>query len=334
MSTTRYNWALLALICMAICAPRIAAQKVDYKEEVEGIAKASRVPLQLLETENFVIAYTTTAKTAKEVGKVGEKALKVWKELKGSKTLEEAWGRSREGDLKVLTFVLKSKVDMKRIAKWYDKKYKPYEGFSDVISSGSYFPQPDPRTTIFMHAMPISQKDLPGVMAHEVGHMCMHRHEYHHNFLPPWLEEGFGIWMEGKVMGKTECFCFHGSYGDNSSSGSLTGSKWSKWRARAKSLAKRGADKNLKDIYRLRMNEIGQLEATKAASVIDYMIAESPKKFCKFVAAMKGFWPKSYESTFIPEHFKAQNRALQQVFSCDTATMDDRWRKWAKGGMK
>lgn len=323
----------LALV-LAAAGGSLGAQ--DYKEEVDAIKEATKLPLRMEETANFVWVYTIGTANLKKAAEAGERAFKVWQEISGATSWEQMWAPSREGTRKCLVFVMKNKLDYRRIINWYDDKYAPYQGFKDVATPQSYITTPSPRVAIFSHALPVSEPDLTHVIAHEVGHICIQRFAYHNNHLPPWLEEGFALWMEARVMQKTNCYCFSGGYGDSAAGVKDMGfMEWKKWRELNSRLAGRGADKNMKELLRLRLNEMSTLDAGKAASVVDFMIATDPKKFSHFLQRMKAAWPQGdYDPAFKQTHLAAQERGLKESYDWSLEQLDAEWRTWAKRGMK
>ncbi|HMS17946.1 MAG TPA: hypothetical protein PKA37_13975 [Planctomycetota bacterium] len=324
----------LGLLCLADPFSQIAAQ--EYAKEVEEIRTATKLTLNMEETENFLWVYTVATPTLKKVSNTGEAAFKVFKEVSGITSFEEIWGPSREGNRKCIAFVLKNKLDYRKILAWYEEKYDPYKGFKDVAGGASYITQPAPRVAIFIHALPVAEADLTYVIAHEVGHLCIQRYAYHNNHLPPWLEEGFALWMEARVMKGTNCYCFSGGYGDSAGGiKDMSKFEWTKWRELNTRLVGRSADKNLKDLLRLRLNELSSLDAAKAASIVDFLVAKDSKKFVLFLRKMKGAWPQGdYDPAYKAEHLKAQERGLKDSFDWDVDTLDREWRAWAKKGMK
>jgi hypothetical protein len=326
------SWRLLAILF--ICPIPLSAQ--GYEDEVKAIKERTNLSLHFLETDNFVWAFTISSSNMRSVSAKGEEAFKVFKDLSGITGYEEIWGPTREGSKKCIVFALKNKLDYKKILNWYEDAYAPYKGFKDVAGGVSYITQPSPRVAVFMHALPTPEADLTYVIAHEIGHVCVQRYAYHNNHLPPWLEEGCGIWMEAKVMKKTNCYCFAGGYGDASSGiKDMTLYEWSKWRELNTRMVGRGADKNLKDLARLRLGEMSSLDAAKAASIVDFMVQKDSKKFVLFLRRMKSAWPQGdYDPAFKPEHLKAQDRGLKDSFDLDVDGLDSEWRAWAKKGMK
>ncbi|MAG55537.1 MAG: hypothetical protein CMJ83_04525 [Planctomycetes bacterium] len=319
----------IALIAM-IASLNAVAPAQDYETEVAELARASRLRVKPLESDAFIFASTLSVSLTRPIAKAADDAFKQWQKISGVESWKDMWGRK-----KCLVIVCNNKIQHRRAIAWYDKKYTTYGGFGSYAPKQSYWPQPSPRVTIFMHARPISVKHLRNVAAHVVGHMCVIRYGYNNRPSPPWLEEGFGCYLEARVMRRTNCYCFGGGYGDQAGNmEKLADIEWKKWKETVRKMVRKKSDKPLKAILPLRMNQIAAPEMGKSWSIIDYLITQDRKKFCLFLRKLKTYWPKTYDPAFTPAMEKAQERALRDSFDLTLTELDEAWRKWAKGGMK
>ncbi|MAB90556.1 MAG: hypothetical protein CMJ90_14020 [Planctomycetes bacterium] len=319
---------LLTIVMLALV--RVSAQ--DYKAEYEEIKAATKIRLWFHESDNFVWASGLNAAQTRPCVRAAEKAFSIWKEVSGTATWREMWGRT-----KCLVLVGKNKSQYRKLLRWYEKKHDPYPGFIQAATPNNYFPNQNKRVAFFMHARPLDIKTLPYVAAHEVGHLCVWRFRWNQYFVPPWLEEGMGLYLEARTFNRTRCYCFGGSYGDASgSSEKLFDIAWSKWKETVRQMVRKRSDKQMKTILRLRHNQIGGPEAGKSWSVIDFMIKKDKKAFTRFMRQLKSYWPQKGgpSPAFTPEKQKAQERALKDGFDWTFDQLDAEWRAWAKKGMK
>lgn len=320
---------LLLLLVTTLLGGLTHAQ--DYQAEVDEIAKATKQKLTMIESDNFVFVTGLNKTQTKPIVKAAEKAFDIWKDISGT-TWRDMWGRK-----KAYMFVAKNKPQYRKLLKWYEKKYAPYPGFAQGAGPHNYFPISLPRPSAFMHAKPLSVKRLPMVAAHEVGHLVVWRYKWTGYFVPPWLEECMGIYLEARTFKRTQCYCFGGSYGDSSGSKEeLTDIEWKKWKSQIQKLVRKRSDKDMKAILRLRHSQLGASEVGKGWSVIDFLVQKDKAAFAKFMRGVKSYWPKTVQPK--PEYSKlkgeAQDKAMKAAFGWSMEEMDKEWRAWAKKGMK
>lgn len=319
---------VIAVVLIA-CAV-VSAQ--DYKAEFEEIKEATKLKLRFQESESFVWVSGLGSAQLKPCVKAAEKAFSIWKDITGTATWSEMWGRK-----KCLVLVGKNKGQYRKMLRWYARKHDPYPGFLQAATPNNYFPNQNKRVAFFMHAMPLDVKTLPYVAAHEVGHLCVWRFRWNQYFVPPWLEEGMGLYLEARTFNRTRCYCFGGTYGDASGSAEkLFDIEWRKWKETVKRMVRKRSDKEMKSILRLRHNQIGAAEAGKSWSVIDFMIKKDKRAFTRFMRQLKYHWPQTGgpRPEYTPEKQKAQERALKDGFDWTFDELDKEWRDWAKKGMK
>jgi len=191
--------------------------------------------------------------------------------------------------------------------------------------------QPAPRVMACMHLKPLDIKGLTYMAAHQVGHLCMQRFEYHNRPCPPWLEEGLATYLEARALKKTNTYCFSGGYGDTAAStDKLTNLSWAKWKQMIAVRAKGKSDKHIKSILPMRLNELSVAEIGKAWSIIDFMVQTNSKGFMKFMSTIKKKWPRSFDGEFSPEKEKAQATALKTSFNLTWQELDDQWRQYVR----
>lgn len=319
----------LGALLLVLATPALAQS--SYQEEFDAIARGVRTKFHFEESNNFVWALEMGAGPAKKVIQTGEKAMSIWFEISGT----DSWRRVF-GDKKCLIVVTKNRSNYRRFAKWYEKTYPMgWTGFVDVATSGEFFPNPHPRVMIMHHMRPRPIEEVPGVVAHEIGRILMMRHEFHRNFIPPWLEEGFGLYLEARATGRNVCFTFGEAYGSAAATkDKLTGITWSKWKAQIRGDARKRRDTPLKAMLPKRLSSLGADDAGKAWSVIHYLVTKDKKAFPKFIKLMKRYWPKDRKPEWDEKKRTAQARALEEAYGLTIDQLDDAWRKFAGKGHK
>lgn len=325
----------LRLVFLFCAASTVHAQGTEAEAEVREIAEKTGLNLSCEESESFIWALAINKAQAQNLIKVGESALKVFMESAQVKSWEELWGPASGGTKKALMIILANEPQYKKALNFYEEKYKPYKGFAEQAGRVLYWPQPNPRVCSLMHLKPTTLDGMKNVVAHEVGHLCALRFKFHRNFVPAWFEEGVACWLEAKVVGKSNCFCFSGGYGDSATRvDKITDIEWPKWKIAVSGMAKKKADKALRQIIPMSMTELSADEMSKAWSLIDYMVKQDPAKFANFMVLMKRYWPAKIVFEHTDEKFKAQETAIKEAFGVELDELDQKWREWVIANYK
>ncbi len=293
------------------------------KREVDSLSAAVGQPLTVVEGKYFDFAATLTPADVNVLMDVADKCFAEWTRITGVEKAE----RMFDGQ-KCLIVVCKSSQQYKLVGPWYEKTY-PDGGAQPAMQSVTYFPFPYPRCMIAMHLKPADVNGLKNNVAHEIGHMLIYRHDFNYNFSPVWLTEGFGSWLEGKVLGLTNCYCSSGGYGDHAAAlEKMSNLEWAKWKAGLKASVKARQDKNLSQIIPMQLSDMSTAEVGKAWSVVDYMVSTDAAKFTKWLSLVKKHWPQPPKYEWYPAKGEAQKKALQEAWGIDINALDDAWRTY------
>lgn len=297
----------------------------EAEAEVRALEAAVGSKFHFEESKNFIWALEMSSAQAKPLVDTGERAMATWQEMTG----EDSW-RGLFGARKALIVCTKDRRSYMRFLAWYEKTHPVgWSGFQDVASAGEFFVMPAPRVAAMFHLKPRPLEEAPGVVAHEIGRLLAMRHAFHNNFLPPWLEEGFGLWLEAKVTGRNVTFTFGEAYGAKDlAKDKLTGITWASWKAIVRDMATKRKDAAMKAILPKRMSELGADNTGKAWSVIDYLIQKDAKAFPKYLQLMKRYWPRVMKPEWDPKHGEAQAKALQEAYGLTMETLDTEWRNF------
>ena len=157
-------------------------------------------------------------------------------------------------------------------------------------------------TGLKWHEPPVlARSDVPSIAAmhaaflHTSGHLAVNLWNGYdrENPLPFWVEEGFGGWMEDRVLGSRSSFCFgtrvKTGYGDlarGSKAWDVTDPDW-------KSLIRQTAQRNeflpLEQMDALQSGEYSPREVGQAFSFVAFLLKEKePARFRDYVARVKG----------------------------------------------
>lgn len=322
--------SLVPLLTLLLAALPLAAQPTD-QALVERIAKEAKIGVKYEESDSFVWASEVPPAVLKPVIQTAEKGMKAWQEISGLEGYRDVFGKD-----KCLVVITKGKLQAKRFAEWYEKNHTLYwEGFADVATQGEFFPMPSPRPMIMVHLKPLKNEALAGTVTHELGRLLMMRFAWNNNAIPPWLEEGFGVYLEARVTGKNICFSFGGGYGDaKGGSEKFVNITWAKWKGVISGMAAKRRFKTMEAILPLRLSTLSVDEVGKAMSIIDFMITKDTKAFCRFVQRMKSHWPREFRPEFDPAHQTAQEKALKESFDWTLDELDKAWEAYVGKGHK
>jgi|GEM_PF-4422172 hypothetical protein len=321
---------LLTLLLLVLGFTSLWAQSPDAAAEVQRIGDGMGEKLEALESDHFLFALGIPRTQAQPSVQAAEGAWKEFETFSGVQDAGELFGSK-----KPLVGLFAAKTGYDKFAEWYGATYKPWPGFVDNVKRAVFWPQPHPRIATFTHLKPNTPESVRNVIAHEVGHLLIMRWKYHNNFLPAWLEEGFACWIEAKSLGRSNCFCFAGGYGDRATRlDKINDIEWPRWKSAVALQVKGKHDKALKSLIPMTLSDLSAAEMGKAWSLVDWMVAQADGKFLKFVERMKANWPKDIVFEHSEAKGLAQEKALQEVFGLDAEGVDDAWRKWVSANYK
>ncbi|MSR73889.1 MAG: hypothetical protein EXS14_00230 [Planctomycetes bacterium] len=313
-------WKLIAVWCCALLCVR--AQ--DTAEEAKEVATATGLQIESQESEHFVFLWGAPRAAGQPSVIAAEAA---WSEFSKMSGVTDAG--LLFGTRKPLVGLFAAKTGYDKYADWYDAKYKPYPGFAENVKRAVFWPQPTPRIATFTHLKPNTPESARNIFAHEIGHLLVMRWKYHNNFLPPWFEEGFACWIEAKALGRNNCYCFSGGYGDRATRlDKINDIEWPKWKAAVAQQVKGKSDKALRNLVPMPLSDLAAPEMGKAWSVVDFMASQGGEKLLLFIEKFKAHWPKDIVFEHNAAKAEAQEKALNEVFGKDFDSFDAAWRAW------
>lgn len=173
------------------------------------------------------------------------------------------------------------------------------------------------------------QGDMVFCAAHHAGHIALNGMFPGYTYLPVWLDEGMGAWMEVEVMGDSLTACATTGYGV----GAVRKDKWSTsstWKANLKQAIADGSVTPVSRLLVKPLNKLGWKDIAKAWSVIDWWITTDPDKFRAFVRAVRKRYPRwdKHAECAPSDLARFQNEALQEVFGLDADGVEREWRKY------
>lgn len=301
----------------------------ELEEETASIAKATGARLTASEHPVFDCASALTRDETSVVVDGAEKAWAIFKEISGASGPSEVFGVK-----KPLLVILPGAEAYKKLGYWYEKQFgRP--GMGDAVANSTYFPFDSPRCLIGMHLKPSDATGLAHVAAHETGHLCVQRYKFNSNYSPPWLCEGMGAYLEARVFGVTNCYCFSPGGAQRYGAGDagavlekLSDLQFAKWKVAVKAAAKARQFKSFANLVPLQLSELGAAEVGKAWSMIDYMTTLGPGKVGEFIGNVKKWWPPEVVYDHTPGKTAAQEKAILTTFGVETVAFEEQWRIW------
>jgi hypothetical protein len=193
------------------------------------------------------------------------------------------------------------------------------------------------RTSFYTILPPMSVQHLGGrregdmvyCAAHHAGHIALNGMFPGYTYLPVWLDEGMGAWMEVAVMGNSLTACATTGYGV----GAVRKDKWSTSSTWPESLRQAIVDGSVTPLSQLLakpLNKLGWKDIAKAWSVIDWWIKTDPEKFQAFVQAVRKRYPRwdKHAECSPSDLVRFQNEALQEVYGLDAVGVEREWREY------
>jgi hypothetical protein len=278
--------------------------------EVEEIAKGINTKLEFMESANFTFATAVSRSEMRALIQIAEDAY-----LRFAKTTGLSGWKDLFGDSRCMIVILPTKSHFKKYAEWYERKYAR-ENFKSVADGARFFCVDTPRSAIAMHLKPADVEKLRFTVCHEVGHLAIMRYHFNNNFVPPWLGEAYGAWLESRVLGKNDCYCFSGGYGESGGGKEdpMAKMRFEKFRERLKSVLVKGNDRRLSQIWKLQYSEMTTEDMLKSWAVVDLMHSQGPDKFAAFLRLMKTYWPRAIRYEYFDEKGEAQEKAIKEAF--------------------
>lgn len=208
---------------------------------------------------------------------------------------------------------------------WIDKDAKTIRGFTAVFVDFA-----KKATGIKWTEPPVlGRSDLPdrvsmqAAVIHSAGHILFNNWKGHNRAQPFWMEEGFGGWMEDRVLNSMSSYCFAlgkpGGYGSTARDTKDWEVEQPDWKALCKAAASRNEFLPLEKLDVLPAGEYSRREVGQAFSLVAFLILEKGMdRFQSFVLAVKG---------------GAESRhALREVYRQDWNAMEPEWRRFLQSG--
>ncbi|MEZ6194422.1 MAG: hypothetical protein R3F20_01660 [Planctomycetota bacterium] len=317
--------ALLALV--AGLAP--AQDKKDEKaeKEVEKIAEALGVKMHFFESKYFTFCSCKPAATMAKLSKTADEAFENF----NVDTKVQGWKHLWQ-DQKTMIVVLPSKGAFKQYIKWYADTYPVWnkEQFVKNHEKSDFCHEIQQRRMIACHLKPHDLDYLIQVVAHQTGFLCANRLHFKANFVPPWLEEFTGAWIEAKTTDQMVCSTTRDSYGATPFKIDDGPKKvFKKFLELSKDSFAKGNAKTVAGIMRPRLHELKLVDLYTGYVLIDWMRSQ-PGKYSAWVRAVRRNWPSAIESTFSKAQQEAQEKAFKEVYNVTLPELDKALKEHAK----
>ncbi len=304
--------------------PGVARAQDPAAAETEEIAKFTGARLIFLESANFTFATAVPRSEMRPIIQTAEDAF-----ARFAKAARITGFRDLFGEQRCMVVILGNRTQYRKYAEWYETRYSREAGFRAVADGARFFPVDTPRPALVMHLKPADAGKLQSVVCHEVGHVAVMRLAFNNNFSPPWLCEGYGAWLESRVLSKNDCYCISGGYESQGGSKEdpLAEIRFEKFRERLQKALRSGNLRRLNAIWRLNLSEMEPGDLLKAWAVIDLMHAQGEGKFADFIRALKARWPREIRYEWVEGKGTAQEEALKEVFGWTVDQLEEELRK-------
>ena len=208
---------------------------------------------------------------------------------------------------------------------WIDKDAKTIRGFTAVFVDFA-----KKATGIKWTEPPVlGRSDLPdrvsmqAAVIHSAGHILLNNWKGHNREQPFWIEEGFGGWMEDRVLNSMSSYCFAvgkpGGYGSTARDTKDWEVEQPDWKALCKAAASRNEFLPLEKLNELPSGEYSRREVGQAFSLVAFLILEKGMdRFQSFVLSVK-------KGT-------AAKHAIREAYGQDFNALEPEWRRFLQLG--
>jgi hypothetical protein len=208
---------------------------------------------------------------------------------------------------------------------WIDKDAKTLRGFG-----AQYVEFAKQATGIKWTEPPVlGRSDLPdrvsmhAAVVHSAGHILFNNWKGHNREQPFWLEEGFGGWMEDRVLNSMSSYCFAlgkpGGYGSTARDTKDWEVELPDWKGLCRAAAARNEFLPLEKLDELPSSEYSRREVGQAFSLVAFLILEKGMdRFQSFVLSVK-------KGT-------ASKHAIREAYGQDFNALEPEWRRFLQSG--
>ena len=209
-----------------------------------------------------------------------------------------------------------------------DKATHQAKGWADFTKTNASFYTFIPPKSV-QHLGGRRQPDMVFTTVNHVGHIALNGMFSNYTYLPIWLDEGFGVWLENATLKQSLTRTYTIGYG-------MVAPRKDKWSASANwkgNLKDAVADASILSLDRLvvmKLNAMGWMEIAKAWSIIDWWITTDREKFLRFIKEVRRRYPQANKhQECSPSDFKRfQNEAMKAVYGKDVVKIEKDWRNY------
>jgi len=297
-------------------------EEADAQRRASELGSAAGVKFQVAATPRVRVYSEFSAKHARQIADAAEKALAVVREKIGYG--HPVWKAETPAEF----VLLRTPGSFMRLTDLVAKKTGQPDGWAEFTKRRTSFYTILPPMSV-QHLGGRRQGDMVFCAAHHAGHIALNGMFPGYTYLPVWLDEGFGAWMEVAVMGDSLTACATTGYGV----GAVRKDKWSTsstWKENLKQAIAVGSVTPVSRLLVKPLNKLGWRDIAKAWSVIDWWITTDPDKFRAFVRAVRKRYPRWDKHADCPptDLARFQNEALQEVYGLDADGVEREWRKY------
>ena len=298
------------------------------REEAETLVRAKeleesiQVKFEIAVTMHFRVFSEFDADHARSVAEACEKALVIVRDRVGYPA--PVW---KEG-LRAEVILLRRAEPYMKVVDQVAKATHQAKGWAEFTMTNDSFYTFIPPASV-QHMGGRRQPDMVFTTVNHVGHIALNGMFSNFTYLPIWLDEGFGVWLENATLKQSLTRTYTIGYG-------MVASRKDKWSASANwkgNLKDAVADASILSLDRLmvmKLNALGWMEIAKAWSIIDWWITTDREKFLRFIKEVRRRYPRAnkHQECSQTDFMRFQNEAMKAVFGKDAAEMEKEWRNY------
>lgn len=301
---------------------------VQEKAESESIAaelgKKLEVSLKAMTFARFFILSPLSREIIKPLGERLEAAYKeVTQTLHASEPLLE---RRK----KCMVLILPDRRAYEKYVDLYAaEQHQPRDHIQVMKRTRGFYNYNPPMTVDYVALRPF--REVEASIIHKLGHILIYRFHFQYNYIPPWLSEGFAVYVEGKFLGEVLTFCISSrkTRYEDPPAGQGIKEKWlefGSWPGLLRTMVSARKDAPLRTLVGSHINDLGYQEVAKSWSIIQFLLEKHGVEFIEFLKRLRKALP-NYEAKVTPQDYRAiQEGLFLKIFGKSMEEIEEEWR--------
>jgi hypothetical protein len=307
----------------------VKRDQLEALRQRDELAKATGIALDVVGSPRFAVFTDLGEEKARSLVDTLERACDIFYELFPME--QELWQKP------LIVLLFEEQGDYARYVQYFGEENRQGRSWIELNkkSHGFYHWMP-PASVDLVEGR--QEETLVSSSVHKVAHVLLNLFHFKYNYLPAWLDEGFAVEFERRVLGDPQTFCLgepvrgnERAYGRKSPSS--VQEKWktaSSWRDLVRTDVASGRDRDLLDIVVLRLDELTTGDLAKSSSVVQLLL-EDPKRFGRFVESLRRLLPRFEITPNVAEKRRYHDEACQTTLGKSLKQLDEHWRDVVRG---